>query len=410
MLGNNPSNLVNSMTNESALPSVFLMPGGDRRLRAGRPWVYSNEVRMDAEAKALAPGSLVALRRVDGKRLGVGTFNARALIALRLFTDDPNTVVDEEFLARRLSRALALRQRLYGEPYYRLVHGDADGLPGLVADRFADVLVLQLGTAGMEALLEQLLSAVDTVVAPGAVVLRGDGAFRTLENLERGVSVAKGRVEAPVMVREAELTFTADVIEGQKTGWFFDQRDNRAFVAALAGGGRMLDVFCHSGAFSVGAAGQGAIDVLGIDSSERALELGREAARLNGVEARCRFLHGDAFRHLEDLGGAGERFQVVAADPPAFVKSKKDLKAGLRGYRKLARLTARLVAPGGFLFLASCSHNVETELFAKEVAAGMRSAGRTGRVIRSAGAGPDHPVHPFLAESAYLKTVVLHLD
>ena len=365
---------------------------------------------MDAEAKALPPGALVIVRRVDGKRLGVGTFNARALIALRLFAEDPNTVVDEEFLARRLGRALALRQRLYGEPYYRLVHGDADGLPGLVADRFADVLVLQLGTAGMEALLPRLLAAVDTVLAPSTVVLRGDGAFRALESLGRSVSIAKGRVEAPMVVREADMAFSADVIEGQKTGWFFDQRDNRAFVAGLANGGRMLDVFCHSGAFAVGAAGRGATDALGIDSSQRALELGRDAARRNGVEERCRFVHGDAFRHLEELGGAGERFQVVAADPPAFVKSKKDLKAGLRGYRKLARLTARLVAPGGFLFLASCSHNVETALFAKEVAAGMRSAGRTGRVIRSAGAGPDHPVHPFLAESAYLKSVVLHLD
>jgi len=398
------------MTGESALPSVFLMPGGDRRLRAGHPWVYSNEVRMDAEAKALPPGAVVALRRVDGKRLGVGTFNARALIAFRLFDADPRTAIDEDFLAQRLRRALALRQRLYAEPYYRLVHGEADGLPGLVADRFGDVLVLQLGTAGMEALLERLLAAVDAVLAPGAVVLRGDGAFRAAENLERSVRVAKGRLAAPVAVREAGMAFPADVVEGQKTGWFFDQRDNRAFVAALAGGATMLDVFCHGAAFGVGAAARGATDVLGIDSSERALELGHEAARLNGVADRCRFLHGDAFRHLEELGGAGARFQVVAADPPAFVKSKKDLKSGLRGYRKLARLAARLVAPGGFLFLASCSYNVETAPFAKEVAAGLRGAGRTGRVIRSAGAGPDHPVHPFLAESAYLKTVVLHLD
>ena len=398
------------MTNDSVLPSVFLMPAGDRRLHAGHPWVYSNEIRMDAEAKALPPGAVVALRRVDGKRLGVGTFNAHTLIAFRLFDADPRTTLDEEFLAHRLRRALALRERLYGEPYYRLVHGEADGLPGLVADRFADVLVIQLGTAGMEALLPQLLAAVDTVLAPSSVVLRGDGVFRALESLERSVSVAKGHVEASVVVREADMSFPADVMEGQKTGWFFDQRDSRAFVAALAKGGRMLDVFCHSGAFAVAAADRGATDVLAIDSSVSALDLGREAASLNGVEDRCRFLHGDVFRHLEELGGANERFQVVVADPPAFVKAKKDIKAGLRGYRKLARLAAHLVAPDGFLFLASCSHNVETVQFVKEVAAGMRSAERTGRVIRSAGAGPDHPVHPFLAESAYLKSVVLHLD
>jgi len=398
------------MTNDSVLPSVFLMPAGDRRLHAGHPWVYSNEIRMDAEAKALPPGAVVALRRVDGKRLGVGTFNAHTLIAFRLFDADPRTTLDEEFLARRLRRALALRERLYGEPYYRLIHGEADGLPGLVADRFADVLVIQLGTAGMEALLPELLAAVDAVLAPSSVVLRGDGAFRALESLERSVSVAKGHVEASVVVREADMSFPADVMEGQKTGWFFDQRDNRAFVAALAKGGRMLDAFCHSGAFAVAAADRGATDVLAIDSSASALDLGREAASLNGVEDRCRFFHGDVFHHLEELGGANERFQVVVADPPAFVKAKKDIKAGLRGYRKLARLAAHLVAPDGFLFLASCSHNVETAQFVKEVAAGMRSAERTGRVIRFAGAGPDHPVHPFLAESAYLKSVVLHLD
>ncbi len=314
------------------LPRVFLLPGRDKRLRGGHPWVYSNEVRMDAAAKALPAGSLVTLHRVDGKPFGVGSFNPGCLIAFRLFTAEAHEAVDAAFVARRLERALTLRERLFDAPYYRLVHGEADGLPGLVVDRFGDALCVQTASAGAEALLPAILAALDAVLAPACVMLRNDGPFRRLEGLEEYSRLAKGRLDGPGEVREGGLMFYADLAAGQKTGWYFDQRPNRAFAAALVGpGDRMLDVYCHSGAFAVAAAAAGAGEALGIDSSEPALALARRAAAANRVGERCAFRRGDAFEEMERLAAAGERFQLVAADPPAFVRSRRELKSGLKG-------------------------------------------------------------------------------
>ncbi|MBK8906844.1 MAG: class I SAM-dependent rRNA methyltransferase [Rhodospirillales bacterium] len=393
-----------------ACPRVFLLPGHDRRIAAGHPWAFSNEIRMDAETKALPAGTIATLHRVDGRPYGIGTVNPHALIAVRLFSRKPEVRIDAAFLTNRLMAALALRERLFKEPYYRLAHAEADGLPGLVADRFGDTVVLQLNTAGMQALTAPLLDALDRVLAPAAVVLRNDSRARALEGLSQDVAVIKGSVEAPLHVREGPLTFPVDVVRGQKTGWFYDQRFNRAFLATLASGERMVDVFCHSGAFAIAAAAAGATEVLGIDSSTPALSLAEEGAGLNGVAERCRFQRGDAFEALAALSAGGERYGVVAADPPAFIKSKKDMKAGLRGYRKLARLAAGVVRPGGFLFLASCSHHATAAEFLEETRIGIAGAGRNGRIIHTAGAGPDHPVHPHLPESGYLKTLVFQLD
>jgi 23S rRNA (cytosine1962-C5)-methyltransferase len=390
--------------------TVYLRPGGDRRLRAGHPWVYSNEIRMDAAAKAIPPGSPAVLHRADGKPLGIGTFNAHPLIAFRLFSENPRLELNEGFLADRLRRALMLRQRLFDEPYYRLVHGESDGLPGLVIDRYGDVVAVATATAGMESLIDPLLAALDGVIKPDTVVLSNDGAFRNLENLPAYTRVARGKVDGPVEVRENGLRFLANLLEGQKTGWFFDQRENRADLAKLAGKGRTLDLYCHSGGFAIAAAAAGASEVLGIDRSEMALELAAGAAALNGVGDKTTFRRGEVFAEIERLEAEKQRFDVVVADPPAFVKSRKDLGAGLKGYEKLARMSAGLLAPHGFLLLASCSHNVDPAQFLEAIATGLRKAGRAGSVLRVAGAGPDHPLHPHLPESGYLKTVFLALD
>ncbi len=394
----------------SSLPRVSLLPGRDRRIDRGSPWAYANEIRMDGDAKALAAGSLVTLHRVDGKAYGVGMFNPHALIAVRLLDRNAHAVIDAEFLARRLRRALDLRARLFAQPFYRLVHAEADDLPGLVIDRFADDVVVQVNTAGMARLTSDLLAALDAVLDPQTVVLRNDSRARALEGLPAEATIAKGRAEAPFTVKEGSLSFYADPVAGQKTGWFYDQTANRRFLAPLAAGGAVLDVYCHSGGFAVASAVAGASHALGIDSSGLALELARRAAATNGVASLCAFRQGEAFAALEALASSGERFRVVVADPPAFVKSRKELTSGLKGYRKLVRLAAAAVEPGGFLFAASCSHNVEPAMFAIEVAAGLERAGRTGRIIRAAGAGPDHPVHPHLPETAYLKTLVLQID
>ena len=391
-------------------PVVTLSPGGHRRAEGGHPWIYSNEVEMDAAAKAIVPGSLVTLKRADGRALGVAMFNPHTLLAARLLDRDAARPIGRRFIARRLERALKLRERLYKAPYYRLVHAEADGLPGLIVDRFGPVLVVQENAAGMERLEPVIVEALAALVSPSTIVLRNDAPARVLEGLPQEVRVTLGAVDGPVEVEENGATFLADVLAGQKTGWFFDQRDNRAFVAGLCAGARVLDLYCYSGGFAVATAKAGAASVTGIDRSEAALALAVEVAARNGVGEVCDFHRAEVFAEAASRGSAGERFDVVIADPPAFARSRRDVPAALRGYRKLARLAAGLTASGGFVFIASCSHNVAAADFAEAVRRGLADAGRTGRILREAGAGPDHPVHPALPETAYLKSQVLSLD
>jgi 23S rRNA (cytosine1962-C5)-methyltransferase len=396
--------------NPADRPTVTLLPGHQKRALHGHPWIFSNEVQMDAAAKALAPGSLVTLRTSDGRPLGVATFNPHTLVAARLFDRDAGRRIDREFLAKRLKRALAIRERLYDKPFYRLVHAEADGIPGAVVDRFGGVVVAQLNTAGVTRLEPELLAALETALSPKAIVLRNDSPGRALEGLSEEVRVPLGGLDGAAEVHENGARFEVDLVGGQKTGWFYDQRDNRRFMAKLAKDARVLDLYCFAGGFAIEAAVAGATAVTGIDRSEPALALAARSAALNGVGERCQFRRGEAFAELQTLASAGERFDLVIADPPAFVKSKKEVKQGARAYRKLARLAASLVAPEGFLFIASCSHNMPVEEFDRQVARGLVDASREGRILRAAGAAADHPVHPALPESAYLKSLLLQLD
>ncbi len=391
-------------------PQVRLLPGRHKRVAGGHPWAYSNELDMTAEARALPPGSLVVLATHAGEAIGVAGFNPHSLIAARLIDRRPRTVVDAGYLADRLGRCLAMRERLFDTPCYRLVHAEADGLPGLVVDRFGDALSVQLNAALMERQRDAVLAALEAVLAPRTVVLRNDSPVRRLEGLETAVETVAGDASEPVELREYGVRFLADLAGGQKTGWFYDQRDNRRFVAALARDAQVLDVYCHTGGFAVHAAVAGANAVVAVDSSASALALAGQAAQRNGCAARCSFEKADAFNEMERLFAAGERYQMVIADPPAFIKSKKDLKAGIRGYRKMMRLATRLTAPGGYLFVASCSHNMTAELFDEQVRKTLSDASRSARILRRAGAAADHPTHPWLPESGYLKTLVLQLD
>lgn len=391
-------------------PRVTLLPGRHKRVKAGHPWAYSNEIVMDAATKALSPGQTVAVASDAGEVLGVGFFNPHTLIAARILARDPRTVIDQGFLAERLRHALALRQRLFEAPYYRLVHAEGDGLPGLVIDRYGEVLVCQLNAAGIDRLRAPLITALDQVLHPATVVLRNDGALRALEGLAAEVEVLGAPLDGPVPLVENGVRFDADLAGGQKTGWFFDQRRNRAFVAALARDARVLDLYCFGGGFGIQAAAAGAREVTLVDRSAAALAASRRAAAANGVAEKCDFVKADAFAEMQRRADHGERFDVVVADPPAFARSRKDLQPGLKGYRKMTRLAAGLVAPDGFLFVASCSHNVDADAFAGQVRRGLAAARRHGRILRAAGAGPDHPVHPDLPESAYLSTLTLQLD
>ena len=392
----------------ATLPIVKLRPKEGRRVRAGAPWVFSNEIEMDARTKALPPGTAIALIAADGAPLGTGYFNSKSLIGVRLLAG-PNTSIDQAFFEEKFRRALALRERLFTAPYYRLIHAEGDGVPGLVADRFGDTLVLQVTTAGIEALIPQVLAAFDAILAPKNVILRNDAASRALEGLPLETRVAKGDGGA-VTVEENGARYLADSAAGQKSGWDYDQRENRAFMANLAPGKTVLDAYCYSGGFSLLAAARGAKNVVALDSSESALALARDAAELNGVTSSCRFNKCEIFAAFEEMVAAKETFDVVNCDPPPFVRARKDLESGARAYRKLARLAALLTAPGGILFLASCSHNMPRDRFGVENAAGILRTGRVAREIRDAGAGPDHPVHPSLPETAYLKAMVYALD
>jgi 23S rRNA (cytosine1962-C5)-methyltransferase len=389
------------------LPSVILRAGEDRRVRAGHPWAFSNEILMDADAKAIPVGSLATLRAPGGEALALATFNPHSLIAARVLSTNPEAQVDALFLGRRLTQAAALRDRLVGVPYYRLIHAEADGLPGVIIDRFGDAFVVQVNTAGMDALTPVLLEALEAEFSPTTIILKNDSPVRELEGLKREVVIAKGEAGSIELI-ENDARFVADLSEGQKTGWFYDQRDNRRFMAGLARDARVLDAYCYSGGFGVLAATRGAKSVVCLDRSQPALNAAQRAAALNKVDGIVSFRKGEVFETLEKE--KPRSYEVVICDPPAFVKSRKDLKTGAQGYRKLVRLAAPLVTKGGFFFVASCSHLVDPPLFAEQVRRGLRDAERTGRILLSSGAALDHPVHPNLPETAYLKAMVLQLD
>jgi 23S rRNA (cytosine1962-C5)-methyltransferase len=392
----------------AARPLLRLNPGAGRRLKSGHPWAFSNEIAMKPEYRQMPAGIPVRLEGDDGWRFGTFAFNPHSLIAARLLDRDPEAAIDEGFVRGRIASAAVLRERLGLGAFHRLVHAEADRLPGLVIDRYGDVLVLQANAAGMDRLTPEIVAALRAIQAPRAIVARNDSPSRAHEGLPEQVALLHG-TEAAVTVQEGGVSFAVDPLSGQKTGFFFDQRPNRDRMASLASGARVLDVFCHTGAFGLRCLASGAAAATLVDASAPALELAAATAEANGLAARTTLRRGDAFAVLEEIFHAGERFDVVICDPPAFAKSKKDQAAGLRAYARLARLAAGTVAEGGLLFIASCSHHAPPDLFAAAVAEGVHRARREARILASGGAGPDHPVHPELPESAYLKSQLLQL-
>lgn len=390
-------------------PLLRLAPGQGRRLRAGAPWVFSNEIVMRPEYRRLEPGGLVRLESDDGTRFGSFMFNPHSLIAARLLDRDPAAVIDAAWLRARLAAAVALRARVCDTPYHRLVHAEADRLPGLVIDRYDDVAVLAANTAGMELLTPLIVEALRDLLPLRAIVARNDSAARRMEGLPERVALLHG-ADATAWVVEGGVRFPVDPLAGQKTGWFFDQRANRDRVAALADGARVLDVFAHTGAFGLRCAAAGAASVVLVDASAPALELASQAAALNGLADRVTTRRGDAFELLATMRDRAEQFDIVVCDPPAFAPTRKDAEAGLRAYGRMARLATPLVRPGGFLFVASCSYHAGLEAWAAQIAFGLHRARREGAVLFTSGAGPDHPVHPHLPETAYLKAQLARIS
>lgn len=396
----------------SPLQPLVLRRNEDRRIRSGHCWVYSNEIDTDASPlRAFQPGDQARLMAASGRPLGVVTVNPHALICARLLCRESSSPLGAEFLHQRIAAALALRERLFPDgPYYRLVYGDSDGLPGLVVDRFGDRLVVQIGTAGMERLLPEIVEALVSLLAPAGILLRNDGSARTMEQLPSSVQVIHGEVPARIALEENGARFEIEPHTGQKTGWFFDHRPGRSRLAALARGCRVLDVFSYVGAWGVHAACAGAGHVTCVDSSAPALALARDNAALNGVESRMEFRCGQALETLQSLAAEGARFDAVVLDPPAFIKRRKDQKAGEHAYQKLNRAAMDVLTDDALLFSASCSMHLPEQGLVDIVRAAAISAGRTLRVLEFTGQGADHPVHPAIPETRYLKTLVLHVS
>jgi 23S rRNA (cytosine1962-C5)-methyltransferase len=392
-------------------PVVRLRPNRDARaLRHGFPWVYADEIVLDRRTRALPPGVLARLEDAERQPVALVTVNPASKIVARVMDADPAAVIGRDWIAARLARALGLRARLFPDGFYRLVHAEADGLPGLVIDRFGDAAVIQPNAAWAEAHLPDIAAALVAVTGVGTIVKNGTGRARALEGLPETTEVIRGRLDGPVPVPMNGATYLADLLGGQKTGLFFDQRPNHAFAAGLARGGRVLDVFAHVGGFALACLAAGAVRALAVDSSAPALALAEAGARASGVADRFATRRADAFAAMEALDAEGARFDLVVCDPPAFAPSKQALDAGLRAYERTARLAARLVAPGGWLMLCSCSHAADLARFREASARGIGRAGRGAQIVFTGFAGPDHPQLPQLAESGYLKAIAFRLS
>ncbi len=400
------------MSDDTNLAIVRLKPKAEARaIRHGFPWVYADELVTDRRTQALAPGSFAVLEDGERRPLGLVTVNVKSKIIARMLDRDPAAIVDQRWFEARLVRALAHRQRLYPQPFYRLVHAEADGLPGIVIDRFGDVAVVQPNAAWAEACLPMLVAALVQVTGVTTVIKNGQGRVRGLEGLVEEMAVVHGPVPpGPVTVPMNGASYMADLMGGQKTGLFFDQRENHAFAARLARGARVLDMFAHVGGFGLAALAGGAVSALAVDASAPALALAEAGAGASGFADRFTTRQGDAFDVLEALGAEGAQFDLVICDPPAFAPAKPALEAGLRAYERVAKLAAPLVAPGGYLVLCSCSHAADLAAFRNASARGIGRGGRRGQLIHTGFAAPDHPVLPQLAESSYLKTLAFRLD
>ena len=393
------------------LPRVRLKPKANARgMRRGFPWVYDNDLVTDRRTRAITPGALAVLEDSERKPISLVAVNPTSKIICRVLDIDLNAPVDTGWFATRFARALALRERLYDAPYYRLVHAEADGMPGVVIDRFGDACVVQPNAAWADARLDQLAEALAQVTGVTTILKNASGRTRALEGLDDQSSVLLGEAPTkPLQVPMNGATYMADLTGGQKTGLFYDQRPNHAFAASLAKDARVLDVFSHVGGFALATLAGGAALALAVDGSAPALELAEKGAEAGGMADRFTTRQGDAFEVLTVLVQQGAQFDVVICDPPAFAPNKQALDAGLRAYERIAKLAAPLVAEGGYLGLCSCSHAADLAKFREASLRGIGRAGRQAQLLYTGAAGPDHPQLPQLAESGYLKAVFFRL-
>ncbi|MGH8586447.1 MAG: class I SAM-dependent rRNA methyltransferase [Gammaproteobacteria bacterium] len=388
------------------LPLLVLKKGEERRLRAGHVWVYGNEVDADeTPLHSFAPGQPVVVRAKAGTLLGTAYVNPHTLICARLVSGDPEESFARPLIVRRLQQALGLRERLFRDPYYRLVYGEGDFLPGLIVDRYGGVLVVQLNTAGMERAEAEVIDALMEVVAPEVILLRNDSPARRIEGLDTHVRTACGVVPEEVALTEHGARFEVPIAYGQKTGWYYDHRENRERMLRYAGGARVLDAFSYLGAWGIEAAVAGAERVVCIESSPIAAASIVRHAAINQVADRVEVVQADVFDTLKSFDRSGARFDLVFLDPPAFIKRRKDLEEGSLAYRRLNLLAMTLLTVGGTLVSASCSSHLAPEQFVDALRRAARRLDRDLQVVAQGHQSPDHPIHPAIPETNYLKTL-----
>lgn len=389
------------------LPRLRLKPHEDRRIGIGHLWIFSNEV--DTESTPLQgfePGQAVLIQAYSGKPLGVGYINPNTLICARVVSRDSSTILDADLIERRLRRALKLRERLYPEPFYRVAYGESDDLPGLTVDRYGDLVTAQITTAGMEVFKDEIADVIRRVLEPATLIWRNDGYVRDLERLPRYVETAFGEAPETVEVHEDSLRCLVSPREGQKTGWFYDQRLNRLRAVAYASDCRVLDLFAYVGGWGLRCAMAGAQEVICVDTSSHALELLRANVALNGIEEqRVQATQGDAVEYLKTVGQE-QRFDLIILDPPAFIKRKKDARNGEQAYLRLNRMAMEALSDDGILVSCSCSYHMKRDLLARTLLRAATQAGRRIQMLEQLSQAPDHPVHAAIPETAYLKGII----
>lgn len=388
------------------LPILRLKPNADRRLRAGHLWVYSNEINTQVSPlPGFISGEQAILENASGKALGIVVLSPNNLICARIISRDTEHPLGKSLLAHRINIALALRKQIFNKPFYRLVYGDSDLLPGLIVDSFGDILVAQLNSAAMEQHKDEVLAALIQVLKPKGIVWKNDSSARTAEALPSYVEIAYGEVPEWARLEENGVTFEAPIIEGQKTGWFYDHRFNRAHFMPYVKDKKVLDLFSYIGGWGIQAAVHGASSVTCIDSSSFALDGVEHNAELNQVAKKITSIEGDVFAAMKELKTRNERFDVIIADPPAFIKRKKDIKNGLSAYHQLNDLAIRLLNKEGLLVSASCSMHLAEDSLVDIIQAAARHNDRFIQLIERGSQGPDHPVHPSIPETRYIKSL-----
>ncbi len=392
------------MTNE--LSSVFLNKGQERRINQGHLWIYSNEIdTQKTPLKSFSPGEQVVVHAHNGKALGIAYINPHSLIAARLVSRSTSVLLDRSLFVHRIKIALSLRERLFDKPFYRLIFGESDLLPGIVVDRFNTILVVQITTAGMEQQKQALIEALDKVLKPEVIVLRNDVKMRQLEGLELYNEVPLGNLSELSDIEENNTRFQVDLLKGQKTGWFYDHRMNRARVQHYAKDKRVLDLFSYIGGWGLEAATAGASEVFCVDASEQALDWLDNSAALNKFN-NITSIQGNVFDVLKHLRNEREKFDIVIVDPPAFIKRKKDFKEGLTAYRRVNQMAMQLCTRDAILVSASCSHHLPVETLVQQVQSSARHLDRFAQLLEPGHQGPDHPVHPAIPETAYIKSFI----